>query len=117
MKRIMVLGPLAALLVLGSLLLPSSVPGRSANERLVHGLPIPFIRQQLAGHGPIGPGPWPYRGPALAPQEYPTEVSEAALLADIVIVGIGLWLVGGIWDRRRRRSTSNGQVDPRRPTA
>jgi hypothetical protein len=117
MKRIMALGFLSALLVLGSLLLPSSVPGRSANERLEHGLPIPFIRQKLVGEGPIDEGPWAYRGPALAPQEYPTEVSEAALLADIVIVGVGLWLVGGIWDRHRRRSTSNGQVEPGRPTA
>lgn len=117
MKRTIVIGPLAALLVLGSLLLPSSVPGRSANERLEHGLPMPFIRQKLVGHGPIDEGPWAYRGPALASQEYPTEVSEAALLADIVIVGIGLWLVGGIWDRYRRRSTSNGQVEPGRPTA
>jgi hypothetical protein len=38
MKGTIVIGPLAALLVLGSLLLPSSVPGRSANERLEHGL-------------------------------------------------------------------------------
>jgi hypothetical protein len=52
-------------------------------------------------------GPWAYTGPALAPQEYPTEVSEAALLADIVIVGLVLWLVG-LWGRRRRRLTSNG---------
>jgi hypothetical protein len=117
MKRIMVIGPLAGLLVLGSLLLPSSVPGRSANERLEHGLPIPFIRQKLVGEGPIDEGPWAYRGPVLAPQSYPTEVSEPALLADMVIVGIGLWLVGGIWGRRRRRSTSNGQLDPGRPTA
>jgi hypothetical protein len=107
MRRILVLGPVSALLVLSSLLLPSSVPGRSASERLEHGLPIPFIRQHLAGHGPMDAGPWAYRGPALAPQEYPTEVSEAALLADIVIVGIVLWLVG-LWGRRRRRSTSNG---------
>ena len=111
MKRIIVLGPLAAILVLGSLLLPSSVPGRSADERLEHGLPIPFIRQKVVD-GPMGPGPWAYTGPALAPQEYPTEVSEAALLADIVIVAIGLWLVGGLLSRRRGRSTSNGQLDP-----
>jgi hypothetical protein len=114
MKRIIVLGPLAALLVLGSLLVPSSVPGRSADERLEHGLPIPFIRQKLVD-GTMGPGPWAYRGHALAPQEYPTEVSEAALLADIVIVAIGLRLVGGLLSRRRRRSTSNGQLDPGRP--
>jgi hypothetical protein len=115
MKRIIMLGPLAALLVLGSLLLPSSVPGRSADERLEHGLPIPFIRQKLVD-GPIGPGPWAYRGPVLAPQEVPTEVSEPALLADIVIVAIGLWLVGGLLSRRRRRKTSNGQLDPGRLT-
>ena len=115
MKRIIVLGPLTAILVLGSLLLPSSVPGRSADERLEHGLPIPFIRQKLFD-GPIGPGPWAYTGPVVAPQEYPTEVSEAALLVDIVILAIGLWLVGGLWSRRRRRSTSNDQVDPGRPT-
>jgi hypothetical protein len=115
MKRIIVLGPLAAILVLGSLLLPSSVPGRSADERLEHGLPIPFIRQKLVD-GPIGPGPWAYRGPILAPQEVATEVSEPALLADIVIVAIGLWLVSGLLSRRRRRSTSNGQLDPGRPT-
>jgi hypothetical protein len=107
MRRILVLGPVSALLVLSSLLLPSSVPGRSASERLEHGLPIPFIRQHLAVRGPMDDGPWAYTGPALAPQEYPTEVSEAALLADIVIVGIVLWLVG-LWGRRRRRSTSNG---------
>ena len=105
------------MLVLGSLLLPSGVPGRSANERLEHGLPIPFIRQKLVGHGLIDEGPWAYTGPALAPQEYPTEVSEAALLADIVIVGAGLWLVGGLWGRRRRHPTSNGQFDPGHPTA
>jgi hypothetical protein len=116
MKRIIVLGPLAALLVLGSLLLPSSVPGRSTDERLKHGLPIPFIRQKLVD-GPIGPGPWAYKGPILAPQEVSTEVSEPALLADIVIVAIGLWLVGGLLRRRRRRSASNGQLDPGRPTA
>jgi hypothetical protein len=116
MKRLIVLGPLAAILVLGSLLLPSSVPGRSANERLEHGLPIPFIRQKLDGEGPMGPGPWAYRGPILAPQEVPTEVSEPALLADIVIVAIGLWLVSGLLSRRRRRKTSNGQLDPGRPT-
>ena len=115
MKRLIVLGALAAILVLGSLLLPGSVPGRSANERLEHGLPIPFIRQKVVD-GPMGPGPWAYTGPALAPQEYPTEVSEAALLADIVIVAIGLLLVGGLLSRRRRRSTSNDQVDPGRPT-
>ena len=96
MKRILVFGALAVLLVLGSLLLPSSVPGRSADERLVHGLPIPFVRQRLAGHGPVGPGPWAYRGPALAPQEYPTDVSEAALVADVVIVGVGLCLGWGL---------------------
>jgi hypothetical protein len=115
MKRLIVLGPLVAILLLGSLLLPSSVPGRSANERLEHGLPIPFIRQKLLD-GPMGPGPWAYRGHALAPQEYPTEVSEAALLADIVIVAIGLWLVGGLLSRRRRRKTSKGQLDPGHPT-
>jgi hypothetical protein len=43
MKRIIVLGPLAAILVLGSLLLPSSVPGRSADERL--GL-VPHVSQE-----------------------------------------------------------------------
>ena len=112
MKRIMLLGPLSALLVLGSLLLPSSVPGRSATERLEHGLPIPFIRQTLAGHGYNGENLWAYSGPVLTPHRFPTEVSEAALLADIVIVGAGLWLVGGLWGRRRRRSTSNGQFDP-----
>ena len=116
MKRIIVLGPLAAILVLGFLLLPSSVPGRSADEQLEHGLPIPFIRQKLVGEGPMGPGPWAYRGPVLAPQEVPTEVSEAVLLADIVIIAIGLWLVGGLLSRRRRRSTSNGQLDPGHPT-
>jgi hypothetical protein len=110
-----VLGGVATILVLGSLLLPSSVPGRSADERLEHGLPISFIRQKLVD-GPIGPGPWAYTGPVLAPQEYPTEVSEAALLADIVIVATGLWLAGGLLSRRRRRSTSNDQVDPGRPT-
>jgi hypothetical protein len=110
------MGPLAAILVLGSLLLPSSVPGRSADERLEHGLPIPFIQQHLAGHGPMNEGAWADTGPALAPQEYPTEVSEAALLADIVIVAIGLWLVGGLLSQRRRRSTSNGQLDTGRPT-
>ena len=115
MKRMIVLGALAAILVLGSLLLPSSVPGRSANERLEHGLPISFIRQKLVD-GPIGPGPWAYTGPVVAPQEYPTEVSEAALLVDLVIVAIGLWLVGGLLSRRRRRSTSNDQVDPGRLT-
>ena len=106
MKCIMLLGPLSALLVLGSLLLPSSIPGRSATERLEHGLPIPFIRQTLAGHGYNGENLWAYSGPVLTPHRFPTEVSEAALLADIVIVGAGLWLVGGLWGRRRRRSTS-----------
>jgi hypothetical protein len=115
MNRMIVLVPLAATLVLSSLLLPSSVPGRSAEERLEHGLPIPFIRQKLVD-GPMGPGPFAYRGHALAPQEYPTEVSEAALLADIVIVVIGLWLVSGLLSRRRRRKTSNGQLDPGRTT-
>ena len=57
MKRIIVLGHLAAILVLGSLLLPSSVPGRSADERLEHGLPIPFIRQKsLTGRWVLGRG-------------------------------------------------------------
>jgi hypothetical protein len=62
--------------------------------------PIPFIRQKLVGYGFWAEGPSAYTGPALAPQEYPTEVSEAALLADIVIVGVGLWLVGGLLGRR-----------------
>jgi hypothetical protein len=102
---VLVVGSVAALLVLGSLLLPSSVPGRSDDERLVHGLPIPFVRQHLVD-GPIGPGPWAYRGPVVQPQRYGTEVSEAALLADVVIVGIGLWLVGALLGRRRRGSAT-----------
>jgi hypothetical protein len=107
----------SVLLVFGSLLLPTSIPGRSASERLEHGLPFPFIQQKLMGYGFMAEGPSAYTGPALAPQEFPTELSEAALLADIVIVGVGLWLVGGLWRRRRRRSTSSGQADPGRSTA
>jgi hypothetical protein len=116
-KRVMVLGSLSVLLVFGSLLLPTSIPGRLASERLEHGLPFPFIQHKLMGYGFMAEGPSAYTGPALAPQEFPTALSEATLLADIVIVGVGLWLVGGLWRRRRRRSTSSGQADPGRPTA
>jgi hypothetical protein len=92
-KRIMVLGSLSVLLVFGSLLLPTSIPGRSASERLEHGLPFPFIQHKLMGYGFMAEGPSAHTGPALAPQEFPTALSEATLLADIVIVGVGLWLL------------------------
>ena len=85
-------------------LLTNSRPVLRAAGRTAEGLPIPFIRQQLVD-GPIAAGPWSFRGPALA------------LLADIVIVAVGLWLVGGLWDRHRRRSRSNDLVEPGRPTA
>jgi hypothetical protein len=39
-----------------------SVAGRSANERVKHGLPIPFVRQNLVGYGPMDKRPWAYTG-------------------------------------------------------
>lgn len=81
-------------------------------RHLEFGLPVGWVTQDQH----LNPPSFPYQAQFLSPWEHPTTVNAAALVLNLLVLSLALWLVSRAWRglTSRRAGTMSGSAQARR---